>query len=474
MRILYYDWDEFNGKDCRDAMERLGHQVDTIKLKMEGYDLTPEIEMAFCEKITGINLQAESEETADAESMVESAIIGNSNSISNGESVSTGHMHRLIYDLVFSFDYFPNISEICQKLQIPYISWVFDCPHYTLDSHTTTNQVNHIYLFDKRLYAQMAAKSARLVAELSASSTSNADNQNSGYSDHVGDTNSQTFCHSDHARNSNPQPFRYSPLAVNAERLSQLCHDLDAETDGRIIYEHEVCFLGSLYDNEYNFYDQVNYLPPYLKGYVDAVIAAQERVFGADFFTEDAIFSDEHVRQLREYIKFENTGKYEINYDNVIRDILRKKVTVNERHHILAEMGKRFETVLYTTPGAKEIPGVCNLGVADYTTKMPRVFRRSKINLNITLRSILSGVPLRVVDILAAGGFLLTNYQEEIAEYFVDGQDLVIAYTPEDMIEKTAYYLEHDDERRAIAAAGQRKVLENFAYTKLLPEILRV
>ena len=442
MRILYYDWDEFNGKDCRDAMERLGHQVDTIKLKMEGYDLTPEIERAFYEKITGIKLQAESEEIADVKSMVESAIIGNANSISDGESVSTGHMHRLIYDLVFSFDYFPNISEVCQKLQIPYVSWVFDCPHYTLDSHTTPNPVNHIFLFDKRLYAQMAAKNSRLA--------------------------------NDTAAQIGTQTFHYSPLAVNAERLSQLCHDLDAETDGRIIYEHEVCFLGSLYDNEYNFYDQVNYLPPYLKGYVDAVIAAQERVFGADFFTEDAIFSDEHVRQLREYIKFENTGKYEINYDNVIRDILRKKVTVNERHHILAEMGKRFETVLYTTPGAKEIPGVCNLGVADYTTKMPRVFRRSKINLNITLRSILSGVPLRVVDILAAGGFLLTNYQEEIAEYFVDGQDLVIAYTPEDMIEKTAYYLEHDDERKAIAAAGQKKVLENFAYTKLLPEILRV
>ena len=102
------------------------------------------------------------------------------------------------------------------------------------------------------------------------------------------------------------------------------------------------------------------------------------------------------------------------------------------------------------------------------------VFRRSKINLNITLRSILSGVPLRVVDIMAAGGFLITNYQEEIAEYFVDGQDLVIAYTPEDMLDKTAYYLVHEDERKEIALNGQRKVLENFAYTRLLPEILKL
>lgn len=408
MRILYYDWDEFNGKDCRDAMKRLGHQVDTIKLKMNGYDLTPEIERAFRERLL----------CADS------------------------------YDLVFSFDYYPSISEICQKIGIPYVSWVFDCPHYTLDSHNTSNPVNHIYLFDKRLYSQMTAK-RNLTCELADDPPLQEDK-------------------------TNPQTFRYSPLAVNAERLSKLCRDLDEETDGRIVYEHEVCFLGSLYDNEYNFYDQVSYLPPYLKGYVDAVIAAQERVFGVDFFTEPAIFSDEHVAQLREYIKFEQTGKFEINYDNVIRDILRKKVTVNERHHILAEMGKRFETVLYTTPGAKEIPGVCNLGVASYEEKMPRVFHRSKINLNITLRSILSGVPLRVVDILAAGGFLLTNYQEEIAEYFVDGEDLVMAYTPEDMIEKTAYYLEHDQERKAIAACGQKKVLENFAYTKLLPEILRV
>ena len=44
MRILYYDWDEFNGEDCRDAMKRLGHQVDVFKLNMNGFDLTPEIE----------------------------------------------------------------------------------------------------------------------------------------------------------------------------------------------------------------------------------------------------------------------------------------------------------------------------------------------------------------------------------------------------------------------------------------------
>ena len=394
MRILYYDWDEFNGEDCRDAMKRLGHQVDVFKLNMNGFDLTPEIEGKIKELVT-----------------------------------KTDEAGKRYYDLLYSFDFFPNISEACQKYDIPYVSWVFDCPHYTLDSHVTNNPVNRIFVFDKVLYQNMVNKGVKTI--------------------------------------------NYSPLGVNEKRLGELCQKLDKETGGEIAYEHDVSFLGNLYDNEYNFYDQVNFLPPVLKGYTDAVIKAQERVFGADFFTEEEIYPYEKVKELRQYIQFEQTGKYEIDYDGVMLDILRKKVTVNERRNILTEMGKRFNTVLYTSPGTKPIEGVCDLGLASYNEKMPRVFHRSKVNLNITLRSILSGVSLRVIDILAAGGFLITNYQAEIAEYFEDGVDLVMAYTPEDMIQKTAYYLQHEDERKEIALNGQKKVFENFAYTKLLQDILK-
>ena len=78
------------------------------------------------------------------------------------------------------------------------------------------------------------------------------------------------------------------------------------------------------------------------------------------------------------------------------------------------------------------------------------------------------------MDVLAAGGFLITNYQDEIAEYFVDGEDLAIAYTPEDMVKLAEYYLEHEEERKQIALNGQKKVYEHFAYTKLLPDILNL
>ncbi len=394
MRILYYDWDEFNGEDCRDAMKRLGHHIDTFKVDASSFDITSEID-----DVIG---RAADKKTEDG--------------------------HRF-YDFVYSFDFFPNISEACQEYEITYVSWVFDCPHYTLHSPSVHNPVNRIFVFDKQLYDEMKFEGVATIY--------------------------------------------YSPLGVNDKRLAEVCESLDDETGGTIVYEHDVCFLGNLYDNEYNFYDQIGYLPPKLKGYIDAIIAAQERFFGSDLFSDEKVFSRDKTEELRKYINFEDTGKYSLDYDKVILDILRKKVTVNERHNILAQMGKYFDTVLYTSPGAKEIPGVKNLGMAHYVQKMPRVFHRSKINLNISLRSILAGIPLRVMDVLGAGGFLITGYQKEIAEYFQDGVDLVIAYTPEDMVEKTAYYLEHDDERAQIAANGQKKVFEEFAYTKLIPNILK-
>ena len=67
-----------------------------------------------------------------------------------------------------------------------------------------------------------------------------------------------------------------------------------------------------------------------------------------------------------------------------------------------------------------------DLGQADYMVRMPHVFNRSKINLNFMMRSIRTGMSLRVLDVMGVGGFLLSTYRSELEEYFTDGQELVI------------------------------------------------
>lgn len=73
----------------------------------------------------------------------------------------------------------------------------------------------------------------------------------------------------------------------------------------------------------------------------------------------------------------------------------------------------------------------------------------------------------RIPETLGRGGFLLHPYVEGIEDHFTDGTHLRL-WNHGDFDELGRlidYYLEHDDERRAIAEAGQAHVLEHHTYT---------
>jgi len=76
--------------------------------------------------------------------------------------------------------------------------------------------------------------------------------------------------------------------------------------------------------------------------------------------------------------------------------------------------------------------------------------------------------------VLGAGGFLITNYQAEISEWFEPGVDLVVYEDLADLEEKADYYLEHEEERKKIAMNGYNKVCERYTYDLALKEILEI
>ena len=120
---------------------------------------------------------------------------------------------------------------------------------------------------------------------------------------------------------------------------------------------------------------------------------------------------------------------------------------------------------LYTGSADNMLYHVENRGYLDYNTQMPVMFNSSKINLNITLRSIQSGISLRALDIMGAGGFLISNWQPELAECFEEGKEVVMYYDRNDLMSKIEYYLQNEDERMKIAENGQKKIIEQFDYS---------
>ena len=107
-----------------------------------------------------------------------------------------------------------------------------------------------------------------------------------------------------------------------------------------------------------------------------------------------------------------------------------------------------------------------------YETETPEVYAASAINLNLCHPQIKEGVPMRVYDVLACGGFLLTEYRPVLEEQFTVGRDLDVFRTPRELAEKAAYYLAHPEARQEIARHGRETVLQHHTYVQRLSTLM--
>ena len=330
------------------------------------------------------------------------------------------------YDAVYSINFFPIISEVCRIYKVPYICQTVDCPVFELYSHSIKNEWNRIFCFDYAQYLEFHPN--------------------------------------------NPDCIFYLPLAADVEHYDSVIKTV-TPADKR--FAADVAFVGSLY-SEKSPYNQADKLPPHLKGYLDGVLSAQLKVYGYNFLrdvlTQELV--DEYKKNAAFYLFPEKSDKNEIAF--LADGILGYRVAELERECLLGLLSEHFKVDLYTASDTTNLPKVNNRGTATTLTEMPKIFNLSKINLNFTIKPIRTGLPLRIWDIMGCGGFVLTNYQEEISEYFEVGKDLEVFGSEEELVEKTRYYLEHEEERAAIARNGYMKVREYHTWEKRMEQVLAV
>ena len=78
------------------------------------------------------------------------------------------------------------------------------------------------------------------------------------------------------------------------------------------------------------------------------------------------------------------------------------------------------------------------------------------------------------MDIMGAGGFLLSNYQADFYDGFLPEEDFVFYESEEDCLEKIGYYLSHETERRQIADNALGKMKESHTFTHRVRQIISV
>ena len=328
------------------------------------------------------------------------------------------------YDAVYSINFYPIISEVCRIYKIPYICHTVDYPVFELYSHSIKNEWNRIFCFDYAQYLEFQPK--------------------------------------------NPDGIFYLPLAADVEHYDSVIKTI-TPADRR--FAADVAFVGSLY-SEKSPYNQADKLQAHLKGYLDGVMNSQLKVYGYNFLRD--VLTQAHVDEYKNNAAFylfpEKSDKNEIAF--LADGILGYRVAELERIRLLGLLSEHFNVDLYTASDTTNLPKVHNRGTATTLTEMPKIFNLSKINLNFTIKPIRTGLPLRIWDIMGCGGFVLTNYQEEISEYFEVGKDIEVFGSEEELVEKVRYYLEHEEERAAIARNGYVKVREYHTWEKRMELVL--
>lgn len=73
---------------------------------------------------------------------------------------------------------------------------------------------------------------------------------------------------------------------------------------------------------------------------------------------------------------------------------------------------------------------------------------------------------MRLYEATGVGTLLITDAKKNLPELFTPGRDVVSYRSDDELIEVLRYFIEHADEGRAIALAGQRRTLEAHTYRR--------
>ena len=332
MKILVYRWRAYPYRDLIDAMTAAGHEAESFLYDIADYDCDPEFSALMQEMLADGN-----------------------------------------YDMVFSFNYFTVISNVCEKNKIPYVCWNCDSMLISMYNRSVFHEHNYIFTFDMADVKKFRSMGVKHIF--------------------------------------------YLPLAVSLDRVGKTLEQRENRFCG------EISFVGNLYER--NRYDAVeSHLTEYQRGYLEASLWAQLKVSGGNLLTE--MLTEEFLLGISDQFELKKQEESFADLNLIFSStVLGFKAANMERELSLNALSLSHEVNLYTTGNTKSLPLVKNRGKADYWEEMPHIFKDSKINLNFTIPNIIAGTPLRVWDILACGGFCMTSYREDLLRHFENGRILL-------------------------------------------------
>lgn len=108
-----------------------------------------------------------------------------------------------------------------------------------------------------------------------------------------------------------------------------------------------------------------------------------------------------------------------------------------------------------------------------YGEDLVRIYKSSKIVLNIHRNFENRGGNYRLFEIPSAGAFQLVDEKPGLHEYFTVGKEIVTFSDEHDLREKVAYFLANEQDRQQVARAGHERVGRDHTLVQRMDYLLR-
>lgn len=328
-------------------------------------------------------------------------------------------------DIVLSMNFSPTVSCACSDLGIPYAAWIYDSPLQSLYHPQAMNNTNHFFIFDKHL---LRTQKERGLPNL-----------------------------------------HYLPLAANTTRLGQMRITASDEQ----AYSCDISFVGMQYiDGRYAYFR--NHLSENLKEELNNISYSMIGRWDDNDRIHNTM-SRELIAAMLDLIDNKPEDATYMPDRTYFEDVVIARAVAYTERRLMMEAVADISPRWYGADIASKdrIPGVNYRPRLYYEDTLPKAYNLTRINLSSCLHSISSGIPLRVFDIMGAGGFIITNYQPEIPELFEVGEEIVVYHSFDEMRELCKYYLAHEEQRIRILIAGYERIIKNYNHKTAAEKIIK-
>lgn len=326
-------------------------------------------------------------------------------------------------EFIFSINYSHGLAELCQSLSLPLIIWEIDPAKDQIEIDMAIPGGNALFTYRKKNIPK---------------------HEQSGFA-----------------------KVKYLPLASNTQkRKVQQCiaHK----------YKPEVAFVGSSMLAEAQIYKQ-QFIAEYNQFTSSNTSDAAEKVLQSclDYQRQDySRYSVESALKKIAPAFYENcvTRSFSINPIRLIDEA----AAAEKRLNYMVEL-REFNTKIWGDSGWQVLSdyGIQYMGMAGHSNEINQIYSGSKINLDISRLYQMDIVTMRVFDILACGGFLITEYNEALGEIFTPGEELETYRNIEELVDKIRFYLRNFAAAATIANKGKEMVCANHKISDRVDEIFK-